>query len=590
MTAATSSTTDRSWDQVSRSMTAIADELATRQDLIVRLYAGGVRAPGVFEHTTARISIDASRVFPNGIDPRTLDFTDPRHRAQAPIALGVLSHETSHAEHSPILAGGQPQATEWATVLEEPRIESIMARTHPHTRQWMQASAAHLIGTRAPDSTAEAARLLVLVGGRLLGGVLDEDPSLDLDAACAGWLTPEQVAVISEATNIAVDTADTDTEQLLRQGQRIADTLGDQSPPQHDDGLDHSPASMGDTTGDAGSSSDRQGTRQPGSGGGTSPAPSDATATPPTPSDAAGRQLVRALEKASSDAATNMQAAAGLLRAGPETEKRRAEQSARAAQVAASARKARTTRHQVTYRRPTAADQRQLRDLMRRMRRAADRGVDVTRVRETAPPGATNSSELLRRAAQRANGARPTATPWSRTVRRQREQPRLTVGIAADISPSMDDQVDQVGVATWMLGQVARERDGKTATVTWHSTAAHLPTQVGGGIPVATTGNASSGLPAALQALDGILGLTRDNSARVVAVITDAKLPNPDAVYAETRRLIAAGVLVLWLIANPRPSSAHMQPPPGATTAVITDPSRLSEVIASAALKALAAS
>lgn len=595
------SAADRSWDRVSRSMTAIADQLATRQDLIVQLHDGGVIAPGVFDPATARITIDASRVFPPGIDARALDFGDPRHRAQAPIALGVLSHETSHAEHSSTPVGGERQATEWATVLEEPRIESVMARTHPHTRQWLQASAAHLIGTRAPESTAEAARLLVLIGGRLLGGVLDEDKHLDLDAACAKWLTPEQIAVITEATDVAVAAADNDVQQLLRQGQRIADTLGDLTPPPHDDGLDHSPAPTGDPA-----STTTSGTGQPRAGG-DDPSGDDSPASRTGDStnghtgdstdghtgdpDDAGRQLARALAQASADAATNMQAAAGILRKGHAAERRAADVSARAAQITGAARDAHKTRHRVTYRRPAPSERRQLRELMRRMRAAADRGVDVTRVRETAPPGRANSSELLRRAAQRATGAQPTATPWSRTVRREREQPRLVVGVAADISPSMRAQVDQVGVATWMLAHVARDRGGQAATVTWHSSAAQLPAQIGGGIPVPNVEGSSRGLPAALQALDGILGLARCRSSRVVAVITDAQLPNHDDVHSEVRRLVAAGVHVLWLVADPNPASAdYMEPPVGVTAAVITDPARLADVIATAALQALSAS
>jgi hypothetical protein len=301
-----------------------------------------------------------------------------------------------------------------------------------------------------------------------------------------------------------------------------------------------------------------------------------------------GKQLARALTQVADDAADDMRAAAGILGPSVNTQARTAAARTRAKTVAIAAQRARRTTHPVSDRAPTSLEQQHVTRLIKRMRRAADRGVDVTRERAQTPPGALVTSELVQRAAQRAMRSTVTATPWERTHRRERPQPKLTVGIAADISPSQDAVVDQVGVVAWMLNRVAQDRGGQVTTVTWHSSVAVLPTNRGGTVPVAETGGESDGLPEALRALDGMLNLAGGRMPRLVVVITDAQLPNGDQVYAEVGRLIASGVRVLWLVDRYKPNSErYVAPPRGVTAAIITDPDRLSEVIGDAVVAAL---
>ncbi len=73
--------------------------------------------------------------------------------------------------------------------------------------------------------------MLVLVGGRLLGGVLDASDDLNLDDVCGEWLTAEQVAVVAEATAVAVELADGDIAGLVQQAERIAAVMPDLAPP-----------------------------------------------------------------------------------------------------------------------------------------------------------------------------------------------------------------------------------------------------------------------------------------------------------------------------------------------------------------------
>ena len=605
------------WMAVSASLTKVVDTIAIRRDLVVSMVASDPRAAGVFDHLGASITLDASRLLPGDVDPASLDFDDLRNLARYPVVAGCLAHESAHADHT-VMRGAQRAAVgEWAALLEEPRIETIMARRQPRTRTWLQASVAHILGEVAPTSDVEAARALILIGGRLLGGVLDPSDDLDLDAACGEWLTPEQVAVIAGATAVAVELADGDIAGLIGQAERIEAVMPNLTPPPVDDGDGHTghqpprddqgaQSRGGGTAGEgAPGRGDRSGhdTTTPGTSAGpdttTKGSPSDSNNpvgdrtdgrgvhgdSPATP---AGQKLARALVRAADDAATQMRAAAGILGPSKQAQQRAAAAHTRAKVIAASARRATQTKHHVVDRKATPAEQRHATRLINQVRRAADRGVDVTRERTQTPPGSLITSELVQRAAQRAMRTTVSATPWEQTIRRERPQPKLTVGIAADISPSQDSVADQVGVVAWMINRVAHDRGGRAATVTWHSSVAALPTKKGGTVPVPETDGASSALPEALRALDGLLNLNGDRGPRLVVVITDSLLPNPGEIHAEAQRLIASGVKILWLIDRYNPGrSSFVKPPSEATAVVITDPERLGDLISEAMVAAL---
>jgi len=158
------------------------------------------------------------------------------------------------------------------------------------------------------------------------------------------------------------------------------------------------------------------------------------------------------------------------------------------------------------------------------------------------------------------------------------------VGVALDISGSMEPFAAPTAVAAWALARAVRQVGGKAATVTWNHTSSLLPvTAVSGSVPVPSIGGGSTGLPAALRVLDRELALGRDHGARMVVVVTDGDLPNDAAVREEAERLVAAGVRILWLVTE----AGGMTPPEGAEVAVIEDPSRIGQLIGAAAVTAL---
>ncbi|WP_156150384.1 hypothetical protein [Gordonia sihwensis] len=604
MTAATLNDTDREWLTRSAELTALVDSIAVRRDLTVTITDQPVIAPGLFRPSTCAITLDANKLLPPNTEPDDVSFADPRDLADNPIVAGVLAHEVSHADHT-IWNGDLGPHRQWVTMLEEPRIESVMARTRPHTRQWMQASVAHILGKVDPTSAVEAANSLILLGGRLLGGVIDPHDGLDLDAVCAPWLTPEQIAVITGAVDTAVGLDDGDNAGMAECAATIAAALRtDGQDPDDDansngnggDSGQHIPGAVGTPVqGNGGTgqqNSDQQSSAADGANGqpnaGTGSTPGNGADTPTGQRDpAAVAALNAALNDTAQDAQDAMNAAAGNITASPAAQRRHQAENQRATTISGSSSDAKSTRHRVTFRKPTAAELAGRENLCRALRRAADRGYDTTRTAHQTPPGKLNMRELVRRSGQRATGQTVTATPWTTSNRRRRRQPTLTVGVAADISPSQDHVTDPVGVATWLLNVLPRDRGGRVETVTWHSTAAKLPIGRGDLIPVADTDGSSVGLPKALQALDGMLHLHANrDGARLVVVITDAMLPNEGAINAELQRLLDDGVRVLWLLSQ-RARGYQMTPVRGVTVAHIDNPATLADTIATAAVDTL---
>ncbi|WP_072814624.1 hypothetical protein [Rhodococcus zopfii] len=538
------------WRQLGSRLTDWVDTLTPRRDVLVSVlphHPGSGQPAGVFNHRTARITLDATQAMPGRPDPDRIDLRDERDRARFPVLTGVLAHEAGHATHTSRRYGLSGAVAEWAALLEEPRMEGRVAAGNPQARRWLQASALHLLGQVDPTSTDHAARTLVLLGGRVLAGVLEGESLPDLDAVLAPWLTAEQIAVIAEQTDRAVAAVDGDTATITAAAEKIASLFGDDAA----------------------------------EGEGTDDGDDDCGAHHGAPGDG---PLAAALTAVAVAAARGLRAAAGIVDPSPAAVAARAARQAHTAQAVEDQRAARQGLHESRRRRPTADDHKHAKVLTRSLESAALRAVDVTRTPSSTPPGRLRTSQLVRRQGQIHARVRPTATPWENTRRRTVDTPSLVVGVALDISGSMEPFAAPAAVAAWALARAVRQVGGKAATVTWNHTAAMLPvTAVSGSVPVPSIGGGSTGLPAAMRVLDRELALSRDQGARMVVVVTDGDLPNDAVVREEAEGLIAAGVRILWLVTE----DGGMTPPTGAEVAVIEDPSRIGQLIGAAAVTAL---
>ena len=191
-----------------------------------------------------------------------------------------------------------------------------------------------------------------------------------------------------------------------------------------------------------------------------------------------------------------------------------------------------------------------------RLDRAADRGMDETTVAYAVPPGRVDMRQAMQAEAQAYLGLPRTAKPFLRRQRRILRRPAQRVGIAIDHSPSMYEGLDAAVSAAWVVEAAAsRARQARsTVALSTFDTTAHL-VESGSAthVPVIPTvdpgaGNHSAALPECLELLWAQLDLDHfPDDSRLIVVISDSVLAEPQRVAHTINELHSAGVRVLWI-------------------------------------------
>lgn len=204
----------------------------------------------------------------------------------------------------------------------------------------------------------------------------------------------------------------------------------------------------------------------------------------------------------------------------------------------------------------TAAEQDAAFAVAERLDRAADRGMDEDTVAYAVPPGRVDMGQAMQADAQDYLGLPRTAKPFRRRQRRILRRPAQRVGIAIDHSPSMDTVLDAAVTAAWAVevaASRARQARSTVALATFDTTAhlvepgsaTHIPM-----VPLAEPGavNHSAALPEALDLLRTQLKLDHfPDDSRLIVVISDSVLGQPQRVANVIDDLHTAGVRVLWI-------------------------------------------
>jgi hypothetical protein len=546
---------DAAWLRLSAALTEAAADLADREDLVVSCAPGaGGGAPGCY-FPPARVEIDGDHL---GVDPATCDPARPSDRERYPVLWGLLAHEAAHARHSAweVPAGGPAAAANAAIILEESRIEARQLGRRPGDRHWLRAAARTLILTGLPqaemtawDAGHEAALLLA----RVDAGVLEEDEVTAVAVAVEGVIGRDRLNRLRAIWRAAQKTADDDAAAMLGLGQRWCSVLG----------LDpDAPAPL--------------------------PATELGASGPPSPLQEA---VSAVLETVAASVASPR--SSDLVKV-----------TARAAEAAARKRSATIARkvftaHQETEpgadsplcgeRAPTLAEQAAARRLARALRNARHRERVVITSTSPTPPGRLRMRDVVAAEAQRAAGKIPSAEPFTRTLRRHVPTPPLRLGIACDISGSMEAWAKPISSAAWILARAAAHvPDACSATVAF---GAHVhPVTYPRAFPAKVREFAAldnyERFCEAVDALDGALDLSWPGSIRLLVIVSDGKFRPTQLRDGPVRiaRLVKAGCAVLWLAVNDRTEAMN-----GAHAIAIAEPSGAADAIGQAAIRALAA-
>jgi hypothetical protein len=411
-----------------------------------------------------------------------------------------------------------------------------------------------------PWNAGYAAALLL---ARTTAGTLTPAETAPLREVVVGVLGESRLAALSALWHIAHTTGDTDGEAMLELGRRWCRIIGTHpdrpapTPPPGTPGASGDPSplvkAVGETLAAVHASADT---------------PAMAPGTPGAPTTPTSREEQRRQEKQTRD------------------------QAQRAARRVFAPSTTPTTRRGDTAitgtRAPEPAEQAAARRLARQLRTAAHRDRVTTITTSATPPGRLSMRGALAADAQRAVGVAPTAEPFTRTVRRHVPAPPLRIGIACDVSGSMNEFARPVASAAWIIARAAGHLpDAVSAAVIFgaHVRALTRPGQTPAQVPVFAANDPTEDFTTAVDALDAALDLTRPGAARLLLVIvSDGKFKDPHPTLGQQRldRLTTAGCAVLWLAPH-----RHATVLNGAHPVILTYPARTADTISAAATRAL---
>lgn len=596
------------WEALSAAMTTQVPIIAERDDLLVTIAPGaGHGHPACFLPPLAHIEVDGTHL--GNVDPATAQPHKISDRARYATAWGLLTHECAHSRHThwddnaKANAATDADAHAAATLLEEPRIEAAHLRRRPDDRHWLRASATNLIlnDTKANDpansphmTAQDAATAAALLLARVDAGVLTRAEVAPVARVVRGVLGTSTLARLRRVWRKALATRDDDTTTMMKLGRRWADIVG---PPPDPARSPFPQQGSANGTGNGTPHPAPNGTPNP-----TAPTPPNPTGNGAPSTTSPGTGTPSPLAEAITKSTTTIARAVTRAKAptDPADAKAAADADAKAKEKAtqkATADAAQQvfgggggTAAPTGHRSPIAAERTAARVLARALSTAGIRDRVAVKSTSPIPPGRLRMRGVLAREAQLAAGRIPTAEPFTRTTRATVPTPPLRLGIACDVSASMDSVARPVASAAWIMANAARLTTvpATTATVTYNAEV--HPITHPGTAPARVTEFAANGgghqLGTALDALDGALDLSTPNAARLVVIISDGKYDTDERRDARTRldRLRATGCAVLWLTVNDDDT-----PLDGATVHRLDTPTDTARAIGHAATTALRA-
>jgi len=541
------------WKTLSAAMTAQIPAIAGRPVPVACAPGAGFGHPACYLPPVPVIEVDGRLLT---VAPATANPASPADRQRYPVTWGALVHECAHAAHS-TFCPPPAEAANWceaARQLEESRAEHRQVTRRPGDRRWIRATVTRLIlgdftaAAADPTDPREAGAAAALILAREDAGILEPAETAPVAAKVETAIGPDRLARLRATWREAHQAADGDARTLVALARRWCRILGldpDAAPPAPIqvsisdllDAIREAIAAISDAV------------------------EADFAPPPPFPPGAA---QAREQEKHAREGAS--QAADGIFgRRGP----------------APAVTGTRDPRDEET----SAA-----RRLARSLKHTTAGGRDKITVTSKVPPGRLRMSKALAAQAQRAAGAVPTAEPFTSTRSRRVPAPPLRVGIACDISGSMEDYAGPVASAAWILGRAASHLPAAlTATILYGARVHALtwPGQTPARVTEFATPDGMHQAALAIDALDGALGLSRPGTARLLALVTDTNYGRTETQAAQQRitRLHRSGCGVIIL----RPQESYLGSHEWTDCQVIetSDPAGTIDAIARAATRAL---
>ena len=536
------SATPTEWLPLGRQIGELANEWSGRYDLVG--YVGenaGHGAPACYNPALAEIEVDVARAFGKGIKPEMIgDLHQRKNQYEFPRAIGALYHEAFHATFS---EWSMPEAHEALeqdeydslVLLEETRIEYQGLLAKPRARQFLRACAMELVvadsaeGFSTMPDTKKSAFLVALVHSRVEAGILDpEDVAeiIDVVDRVLGFVTVSALREVAEKFRSHDDHANAYPVlyDLAREWAKIVrDKVEENGEAQESAGEGEGESALSEF----------------------------------------GEALAEAMEEAkaiasiSSSEALDEQEQKEEWQEQVETKASEAkdsqvnEETAKKIFSKGSGGEGRTSSRLIETRQPTTEERRGAVTIATWLEKAKYRERDITEVASVVPPGRLRTRALVQSKAMEARGVRQEVAPFRKKVRKQTDEPTLTVGVMVDISGSMSSAMEPMASTAWIMSEAVRRVQGKTAMVYYGNEVFPTlkPGQHLGEVKVWSAPDGTEKFDEAFRALDGGLNLLNGSGARLLVVTSDGAYTSDqhDKAQKWVKRCREAGVAVLWL-------------------------------------------
>ncbi|MEO3976932.1 VWA domain-containing protein [Streptomyces sp. CAU 1734] len=540
---------------LARRLGSIINTLAGRDDvLLTMVWDGAPTAEAAwFDPRLIKVTVNGAVALKEGTHPDHVDPLSISGQLRHPVIMGMSAHEAGHARSTRWGEADAGRAVIRAAVLlEEPRIEARHLQERPGDRVFLRACASTIVlpaqRTAGPlHDRWRAAAGAALILGRVDAGVLAEAEAQPVREAAESALGTGDLARLRALWLEVLTLADGDQDGLLEVARRWVEVVG---------------ADEEEDLPGVGCAAGEPRTQDP--------------ATALADDDALGS----AVAAVGTAASVQAQIATGAL-PDPEQERRAAQEAARrqrarraetaavrAAQMAArrvfapapapsSVRM--SPQNPISGRRaPTPLERAAARRLGAALAKARFREPARVRVASAFPPGRLSGRDAMLGAAQRAMGMPVTARPFRSVRRVHSDEPPVAVGVAVDVSGSMRHYTPVIASAAWSFAHATREVAGRAATVAFGTAVTSIasPGQPPSRVTEFLANDGNHRFTEAANALDGVLGLSRSEGARVLVIVSDGHWEPEERAGGEriVRRLIRAGVLVLWVCLDPRSS------------------------------------
>jgi hypothetical protein len=543
------------WLGVGKQIGDLANLYAGRSDIIAYVGPGaGGPAPACFIPNTAEVEVNVDVAFGYGVKPSDINLETRSGRYEFPQAVGAIFHEACHARYSlwdiPTAHGLLAQDEfDALMLLEEGRIEAFGLKGSPRMRTFLESCAMGIVVADASETFAEkgdthaAAFLTALIWGRVDAGILRLHDVIEVTDLIDDYLGLSVITALRDiATKAREHWAHDDATLLYPLAKEWAALVREVA----EEKGEGSPGEQGTGTG-AGMGEDGEGEGE---------------------GEGSGDSLKDALLDALSDAADNVAIGNASDLDDAESKEKQEDTVRERADRGKEVKKAKdaaaktfgkgtaaffgtSTSTLLLTREPLPEERVAANIIATKLEKAKYRDRDVTEVNRVIPPGRLRSRAAVQGAAMRDRGMLQQSEAWRAKVRKQTDEPTLSIGVLVDISGSMGDAMLPMATTAYVLSEASARVQGRAGIVYFGNDVFPVlsPGERQQQVKVYSAPDGTEKFDDAFRAIDGSLNLLHGGGARLLVVVSDGHYTDEETSRCMhwMTRCKEMGVAVVWI-------------------------------------------